>query len=67
VRQQRSVRQGDWKLLIDGDDMLLFDLKHDIGERNDLAKEHTDIAHRLRPLIAEWEKDVDSEAKGEKR
>ncbi len=63
VRQQRSVRQGDWKLLLDGDDTLVFNLKQDIGERNDLAKEHADVARRLRPLIAEWEKDVDAEAK----
>ena len=62
-RQQRSVRQGDWKLLIDGDDMLLFNLTQDIGERQDLAKDRSDIARRLRPLIAEWEKDVDAEAK----
>jgi arylsulfatase A-like enzyme len=61
-RQQRAVREGDWKLLLDGDDTLLFNLSHDIGERNDVAKERPDIAKRLRPLIAAWEKDVDSEA-----
>jgi arylsulfatase A-like enzyme len=62
-RQQRAVRQGDWKLLVDAGDVLLFNLRSDIGERNDLAKERPDIARRLRPLITEWEKDVDSEAK----
>ena len=63
TRQQRAVRQGDWKLLLDAGDVLLFNLKADIGERNDLARERPDIARRLRPLITEWEKDVDSEAK----
>jgi hypothetical protein len=29
----------------------------------DLAKERPDIARKLRPLILEWEKDVDSEGK----
>jgi arylsulfatase A len=62
-RQQRAVRQGDWKLLLDAGDVLLFNLRDDIGERNDLAKERPEIARRLRPLITEWEKDVDSEAK----
>src|SRR5688572_31345985 len=41
----------------------LYNLRSDIGERNDLAKERPEIARRLRPLILEWEKDVDSEAK----
>jgi arylsulfatase A len=62
-RQQRAVRQGDWKLLLDAGDVLLFNLRKDVGEREDLAKERPDIARRLRPLITEWEKDVDSEAK----
>ena len=63
TRQQRAVRQGEWKLLLDAGDLLLFNLRTDIGERTDLAKEHPEIARRLRPLLAEWEKDVDSEAK----
>jgi hypothetical protein len=43
--------------------VFLYNLRADIGERNDLAKERPEIARRLRPLILEWEKDVDSEAK----
>ena len=64
ARQQRAVRQGDWKLLLDGDDVLVFNLARDIGERNDLAKERQgqDVARRLRPLITAWETDVDGEA-----
>jgi arylsulfatase A-like enzyme len=65
TRQQRAVRQGDWKLLMDAGDALLFNLRDDVGERKDLAKERPDIARRLRPLITEWEKDVDSEAKAQ--
>jgi arylsulfatase A-like enzyme len=63
ARAQRAVRQGDWKLLLDGGAVLLFNLKSDIGERVDLAKEQAEITRRLRPLILAWEKDVDSEAK----
>ena len=63
ARAQRAVRQGDWKLLLDGGGVFLYNLRSDMGERNDLAKERPEIARRLRPLILEWEKDVDSEAK----
>jgi arylsulfatase A-like enzyme len=62
-RRQRAVRSGDWKLLIDGESAMVFDLRNDLGERNDLARERQDVARRLRPLIAAWEKDVDAEAK----
>jgi arylsulfatase A len=62
-RQQRAVRRGDWKLLVDGDDLLLYNLRADIGERNDLARQRSDLVAALRPLISEWEKDVDAEAK----
>jgi arylsulfatase A-like enzyme len=62
-RQQRAVRKGDWKALIDGDDLLLFDLRTDLGERNDMAARRPDLAAELRPLIVAWEADVDAEAK----
>jgi arylsulfatase A-like enzyme len=71
-RQQRAVRQGDWKLVIDGDaprggplgpPMLLFNLREDIGERNDVARHHTDIVRRLYAQLAAWEAEVGAEAK----
>lgn len=61
-RQQRAVRQGEWKLLLDGGHALVFNLARDIGERNDLAKARPDIAARLLPLLRAWEKEVDAEA-----
>jgi arylsulfatase A-like enzyme len=61
-RQQRAVRSGDWKLLLDGDDLLLYNLRADIGERNDLARYRPDLVAKLRPLISHWETDVDAEA-----
>jgi arylsulfatase A len=59
-RTQRAVRRGDWKVLADGPNVMVFNLKDDPGERNDLARTRQDIAGTLRPLIAEWEKDVDA-------
>ena len=63
LRTQKAVRQGDWKALVDGDDLLVFNLRTDIGERQDLAAQRTDVAARLRPLIVAWEAEMDAEAK----
>jgi arylsulfatase A-like enzyme len=61
-RQQLAVRSGPWKLLVDGGQLLLFDLPKDIGEKTDLALRRPDLVARLRGQISEWEKDVDREA-----
>ena len=63
TRQQRAVRKGEWKLLLDGDDLLLYNLRTDIGERTDLAGSRSDVVAQLRPLLRQWEQDVDAEAK----
>jgi arylsulfatase A len=60
--QQRAVRSGDWKLVVDGGSTFIYNLSEDIGERNDLANSRQDIAQRLRPLLAAWEAEVDAEA-----
>ena len=62
-RRQRAVRSGDWKLVLDGEAAMVFNLQRDIGERNDLAKERQDVARRLRLLMATWEQNVDEEAR----
>jgi arylsulfatase A-like enzyme len=58
-RQQKAVRSGRWKMLVDGGQYLLFDLRDDPGERHDLAAQHTDIILTLKAQLQEWEKDVD--------
>jgi arylsulfatase A len=63
TRAQRAVRSGDWKLVVDGTHTMVFNVKTDVGERQDLTNRRQDIAQKLRPLLAEWEKDVDAEAK----
>jgi arylsulfatase A-like enzyme len=63
ARRQRAVRQGDWKLLLDAGNPMLYNLATDIGERNDLANQRPDMVKKLFPLIEQWEKDVDAEAK----
>jgi arylsulfatase A-like enzyme len=63
ARRQRAVRQGDWKLVLDGGVPFLYNVANDLGERHDLANQRMDIVNRLFPLIAQWEQDVDAEAK----
>jgi len=63
ARRQRAVRQGDWKLMIDGNSPMLFNVASDLGERNDVSQQHLDIVQKLFPLIGKWEQDVDAEAK----
>jgi arylsulfatase A-like enzyme len=62
-RQQRAVRSGDWKLVIDASNQFLFDVSRDFGEREDLAARYPDRVLKLKALIDNWEKDVDGEAK----
>lgn len=62
-RLQRAVRSGDWKLLIDGNATLLFNLDTDIGERFDMANQRQDIVQRLRLRFNQWAADVDAEAR----
>jgi len=61
-RQQRAVRSGNWKLLLDGGLQMLFDVVQDPGERDDRAAAHPDIVAKLKPLIEAWERDVDAES-----
>jgi len=63
ARAQQAVRSGGWKLLMDGGRPMLFNLRTDVGERNNLIGQRSDIARRLRPLLAAWQEDVDAEAK----
>lgn len=42
---------------------MLFNLRTDIAEHNDLIGQRSDIARRLRPLLAAWQENVDAEAK----
>ena len=58
-----SEQRSGWKLIFDGPRRLLFNLRTDIGERNDVIGAHSDIARRLRPLLAAWQADVDVEAR----
>jgi arylsulfatase A-like enzyme len=54
------VRAGEWKLrenLEDGS-LELYNLREDIGERNNLASQDAENAKRLHEMLAAWRKDV---------
>ena len=63
-RTQQAVRQGDWKLVVDANHLLLYNLRDDIGERHDRAAQRPDIVRRLRTLLGDWARSVDADAKG---
>ena len=62
-RPQRAVRSGDKKLLLDGGRAMLFDLRADIAERDNLIGQQSDVARRLLGLLTAWEDAVGAEAK----
>jgi arylsulfatase A-like enzyme len=61
-RQQKAVRAGQWKLLIDSGQYFLFDLKADPTERNDQSAQRPELVSKLKALLANWEQDVDRSA-----
>ncbi len=66
-QNQKAVRRGDWKLVVDGTHEFVFNVRTDLSERHDLANRRQDVARGLRTLLNAWERDVDAEAKGSGR
>ena len=48
-RTQHAVCQGDWKLVVDANHLLLFNLRDDIGERRDRTAQRPDIVLDFEP------------------
>lgn len=55
MRNQKAVRWGHWKWLMEGERESLFNLERDIGESENLMDRHSDIAHWLRGIYRQWE------------
>ena len=55
-----AVRAGDWKLIefFEDNRVELYNLKSDIGETRDLAKEQPERAQQLRAQLRRWRRDV---------
>src|SRR5690606_6671961 len=63
----RAVRSGDWKLLVDGRNPFVFDVRADVAEREDLTNVSQEVAYRLRMLLDAWEADVNGLARASRR
>ncbi|MDE0840448.1 MAG: sulfatase [Kiritimatiellae bacterium] len=57
-----AIRSGRYKLIeyYENGTIQLFDLENDIGERNDLAESHPEIAKKLKKMLHDWRDDVDA-------
>lgn len=57
-----AIRMGDWKLVERYEDgrVHLYNLKTDIGERNDVAANHEDRVAKMRGKLHAWYKQVDA-------
>lgn len=57
-----AIRQGNSKLIEWFEDgrLELYNLKRDIGEKNNLADKHPDIVKRLHNKLIAWRKEVDA-------
>jgi arylsulfatase A-like enzyme len=52
LEDQAGVRTADWKLLVTGDEVTLFDLTKDPTERTDVANRRPDEVHALSERLA---------------
>jgi arylsulfatase A-like enzyme len=60
-RQQKALRKGRFKYVLDGESELLFDVAADPGERNDLAYDQPAPVGELRALLKAWEAEIAKE------
>ena len=61
-RPSGAIRCRDMKLIqfFENDQLRLYDLAQDIGERHDLSGEHPDEAARLLAMLESWREDVNA-------
>ncbi|SDD82567.1 Arylsulfatase A [Pedobacter soli] len=64
TRPGETVRKGDWKLhrYFENDSVALYNLKTDIGEKNNVAKQNPQITKDLLALLTTWEQKVKAPA-----
>ncbi|MEM9701592.1 MAG: sulfatase-like hydrolase/transferase, partial [Planctomycetota bacterium] len=51
-----AMRDGDWKLLCnpDGSDPKLFNLRLDLGEKENVAEQNAEVASRMQTKLLDW-------------
>ncbi|BCX48025.1 N-acetylgalactosamine-6-sulfatase [Haloferula helveola] len=53
-----AMRRGDWKLIVKGDDVQLYNLKDDLSETRNVAEEHPDVTKSMRAAIERFKQTV---------
>lgn len=65
-RSWQAMRSGDWKLVVhkrrNNKSVMLFNLKNDLGERNNLANAEPEKLKQMLKDFNAWEKDVTEQA-----
>ena len=57
--KNHAIRQGDWKLVMKGNkDLELYNLKDDLGEKNDLAQQQPERVKTMREAHEAWLKQM---------
>ncbi|HWA98298.1 MAG TPA: sulfatase-like hydrolase/transferase [Pirellulales bacterium] len=60
-RQQKAVRHGAWKYVIDGGYLeFLYDLDSDVSERRNMGIHQPQVLRDLRSRLAAWEAEMDA-------
>ena len=57
-RKERAVRKGPWKLLVRGDNVRLYNLDDDLGEKKDLAGAKPEMVRMMQGELEAWEREV---------
>ena len=58
-KKQQAVRKGPWKLILDGEEMLLYNLQSDPAEEFTLMEAYPGKADSLRILLDQWILEMD--------
>ena len=62
TRPGSAIRLGDWKLIqyFENNDLELYNLKEDIGEKNNLAMQNPEKLHELLSMLEAWRKETNA-------
>jgi arylsulfatase A-like enzyme len=57
-RKEKAVRKGPWKLLVQGNQVKLYNLDEDLAEKKNLAKTRPAMVKQLEDELSAWEQEV---------
>ncbi|MFC1792865.1 sulfatase-like hydrolase/transferase, partial [Planctomycetota bacterium] len=62
-RKEKAIRKGPWKLLVQGDNVKLYNLDDDLGEKNNLTGAKPGVVKMLQNELMTWEQEVSAGVK----